>query len=116
VSLDALERRFWRYIGQTPAPPGIDSPCWIWTGARTAGGIPVWWQDGRTRFPHIWAWEAVHGPKPADRQLSPKCMRSACCQPDHRVLRKRGHHLKEQKRRSICGSDDAEQAGLSRSR
>ena len=45
-----LSARFWSKVNKDgPTMPGMDTPCWVWTGATSAGGYPNLWIDGRQR-------------------------------------------------------------------
>jgi len=101
--VDDIERRYWRhtaFAAAAPLVPGVAGLCDMWVGAKNLGRYgnktPVMCVGKRpyrrTLYPHVWAWERIHGPRPAGSQLSPTCGQSLCVKPEHRELRPRGAH------------------------
>lgn len=62
--------------------------CWEWQGAkhsRYGHGMFGYNALGKntTRYVHVWLWENLVGPVPADLQLDHLCRNTRCCNPLH---------------------------------
>lgn len=75
------DERFWEKVDKRPG-----DGCWVWTGSQHRGWrLPYgkFWMNGRMVPAHVWAWEQVHGPVPAGRQLDHVCDNPPCVRPGH---------------------------------
>jgi hypothetical protein len=63
----------------------IDSEtgCWLWTASLTGPGYGQFKVHGRLVLAHRFAYELVHGPIPADRELDHLCRVRRCVNPTH---------------------------------
>ena len=68
--------RFWTKVYFHP------SGCWLWIGAKDAGGYGLFNFDG-TKRPHVLLWESIHGPVPDGLELLHACDQSSCINPLH---------------------------------
>jgi len=67
--------RFMEKVDQTET-------CWIWTGAKTPEGYPVFWSgDGHNVYAYRWAWEHFVAPIPAGYEIDHVCRNSLCVRP-----------------------------------
>lgn len=63
---------------------GYDTPCWLWTGERDRIGYAAAIKhNGTAKRAHIVAYEQVHGPVPADKELDHLCRNRHCINPAH---------------------------------
>lgn len=77
--------------GPTPRPPAerfwpkVDKTetCWLWTGARQAGGYGRFGGAQGLVLAHRWAYTALVGPIPEDMTLDHLCRNPSCVNPDH---------------------------------
>lgn len=78
----SLAERFWARVDKNgPVMPGMETPCWEWTGYRL-GGYAAIRRGGRgtktVRATHV-AWEIQRGePFPADRNACHHCDNPGC--------------------------------------
>lgn len=73
---DAL--RFWAKVDlHGPVMLGMDTPCWVWTGALT-NGYGRFRIGDRKHLAHRLAFEIAHGPLAADLELHHECLNKAC--------------------------------------
>lgn len=63
--------RFWKKVYFHP------SGCWLWIGAKDAGGYGLFNLDG-TKRPHVILWESIHGPVPEGFELLHSCDHPSC--------------------------------------
>ena len=63
--------RFWTKVYFHP------SGCWLWIGAKDAGGYGLFNFDG-TKRPHVLLWESIHGRVPEGLELLHACDQSSC--------------------------------------
>ena len=63
--------------------PGMDTPCWLWTGRQNRNGYGRLRLNGREPVAHRAAWECVIGPVPNGLLLDHLCRVRLCCRPDH---------------------------------
>lgn len=70
--------RFWTKVN-------YDGDCWLWTGARTAGGYGQFKvSPGQAPvMAHRWAYEDTVGPIPAGLEIDHLCNVILCVRPDH---------------------------------
>lgn len=70
--------RFWAKVDQT-------GDCWEWTAAKNVGGYGRFTPEGQRESvaAHRYAYEAEHGPIPAEIQLDHLCRNRACVRPSH---------------------------------
>lgn len=87
-------RLFDKIIGraavQMDPAPGLETPCWLWTGPCSGGGRGGGYGrmcvDGATMAVHIVMWVIRNGPIPPRKQLDHLCNTRRCCNPDHLEL------------------------------
>jgi hypothetical protein len=92
------------------APPPMRDPhtgCLLWQGTDNGRGYGTDWSTGRPRLAHYVAWEAVHGPVPAGKQLDHGCRRRRCVALAHLELVSQSENLlrrswAHRSRRSHC--------------
>jgi hypothetical protein len=92
------------------APPPMRDPhtgCLLWQGTDNGKGYGTDWSTGRPRLAHYVAWEAVHGPVPAGKQLDHGCRRRRCVALAHLELVSQSENLlrrswAHRSRRSHC--------------
>lgn len=98
-----LPERFWKKVIADP------SGCWIWTGARGAGGYGVAQLDGKMRLVHRWAYHVLV--EPVDQATSRGCARdhvhhecrnTLCVNPAHLSLALAADHLGHGHRDKTC--------------
>lgn len=65
------------------APPGLSTPCWLWTGTRNDSGYGTLSWNGKTRLVHRLAYEASRGVIPEGRHLDHLCRIRHCFNPEH---------------------------------
>jgi len=83
VLTPALIEKFWSRVNRDgPTMPRMDTPCWVWTGERSAGygrimidPLPV----GAHRF----AWTLANGPIPDGLFILHACDNPPCVNPAH---------------------------------
>jgi len=94
--IEARVEHYTARSGQVPFRPNVAGLCDLWVGAKlrakSGAKVGVMWVDGTLIYPHVWAWERLHGPRPAGTMLSPICGWGLCIKPEHRELRPRGAH------------------------
>lgn len=71
--------------------PHVDTPCWLWTGAKTGRGYGVSGRAFGKRAAHRVAWELVNGEIPRmpgyhGTCVLHRCDTPACVNPDHMTL------------------------------
>lgn len=71
------EDRFWAKVDKEG-----HAGCWIWTGARLSG-YGMFWEDGRTRRAHRFAYELLVGGIPEGLVLDHLCRNPECVNPGH---------------------------------
>ena len=67
-----IEERFWAKVEKTP------HGCWLWTGACTKGGYPVFTEQGRQVYAHRWAYARFVGEIPEGMQIDHRCNVRRC--------------------------------------
>jgi hypothetical protein len=67
------------------ASTAVDTPCWLWQGARTSMGYGnlVSQALGARMLVHRAVWIDANGPVPAGLELDHLCRVRHCCRPDH---------------------------------
>lgn len=73
--------RFWSKV-QTGGP----SECWPWIGYRSPEGYGQIWDGEKTIGAYRFAWQLIHGPLPAGKELDHLCRNRACVNPSHLEL------------------------------
>lgn len=74
-----LPERFWLKVSPEP-----NSGCWLWLGANSGtGGYGKFWFEGKDRYSHRHAYEALIGPVPEHLDLDHLCRVTSCCNPLH---------------------------------
>lgn len=66
--------------------PGMESPCWVWTGTTSDdgyGSVSAGGHCGRMLRVHRVTWELENGPIPTGAVLCHRCDNPPCCRPDH---------------------------------
>lgn len=76
--------RFWAKVNKDgPVQAHMDSPCWVWTGAKS-GGYGLFKVDGDTTMnAHRYSWLSHHGSLPNARLLRHVCDVPLCVRVDH---------------------------------
>lgn len=70
------QQRFWAKVTKTDT-------CWIWGGAKTAGGYGVFNSGEGNTVAHRFSWQAANGPVPEGLQIDHLCRNRACVNPAH---------------------------------
>lgn len=96
--------RFWEKVDKAgPVMPGMDTPCWVWTGAIGGGDYGYFMvvspYEGHAQRAHRVAYELLVGPIPDGLVLDHLCFNTRCVNPTHlepvtqyeNVMRGRGH-------------------------
>ena len=60
----------------------LDSPCWLWTRAKTKG-YGTLWSNGKQIYAHRYMWTVMRGPIPEGMELDHLCRVTACINPQH---------------------------------
>ena len=89
--LRELPQRVARLIHEGDVPPGMTTPCWIWSGRLNRNGygrVTIWKnEDGYIKkhepVVHRYVYEKIVGPIPAKHVLDHKCRVRRCCNPCH---------------------------------
>jgi len=69
-----------------PSPPGIPTPCLVWTGARTKFGYGNIRYQGRVVLIHRLVWELRNGPIPPGMHVLHRCDNPPCWAEGHHWL------------------------------
>lgn len=75
-----------RYRGKFNRLAGTRSntgECWLWSGAKNAGGYGLIYVNGRMVRAHRLAWELYRGPIPDGMQIDHRCRARPCVNPEH---------------------------------
>lgn len=75
-----LAERFWARVNRNgPTMPGMDTPCWEWTGRKDRDGYGRLEADGLSHAKaHRVAWRLVNGPIPEGEVICHHCDNPAC--------------------------------------
>lgn len=86
----AEEARFWAKVNKNgPTMPHMQTPCWMWTAFKNAGGYGmVGVNNNRGALSHRVAWTITHGPIPHDNSyhgicVCHQCDNPSCVNPSH---------------------------------
>ena len=75
------EAEFWSHTRITPGP--LNTPCWLWNGAKTKGGYgEVKWY-GVVSYCHRLALEFTEGSLDPTLEICHSCDQRSCCNPFH---------------------------------
>lgn len=89
MSSGTLSDRFWSKVDKDgPMMPGMDTPCWVWTGSLDSKGygqINSGGHSGKLLRTHRVAWFLVHGDWPKSSALCHRCDCKRCVRTDHLV-------------------------------
>ena len=89
-TLVILGERFWSKVD-------ANGDCWLWTASIRRDGYGAFRLNGRTKYAHRLAWEALIGPIPDGRQIDHLCRARRCVNPDHMFYIKRSDTPKNAK-------------------
>lgn len=64
-------------------PEGLDDPCWLWQGGTDKHGYGYFWFEGKCRWAHRYAFEAVKGPITRGEEIDHLCHNHGCCNWNH---------------------------------
>jgi len=83
-----LEDRFWEKVNKDgPIMPHMDSPCWMWTSAKTPQGYGyITIKRGKSKKAHRISYEIHCGPIPDGQQVLHRCDNPPCVNPEHFFL------------------------------
>lgn len=82
-ALDQLPAHWRDRIQIGPIPPGLDTPCWIWTGSGNGDGYGQASYQGKQQFVHRVAYTIIVGPIPDGLQIDHLCRVRHCLNPQH---------------------------------
>jgi hypothetical protein len=78
---------FWRRVDKNgPIAPGMNTPCWLWTGGKHRAGYGSISHGSVRDTAHHYAYVITHGPVPKGLVIRHRCHVRACCNPDHLIL------------------------------
>lgn len=63
--------------------PHMDTPCWVWTGAKKERDYGVFWMSGRSVVAYRVSWIFQYGDIAKDMCILHKCDNPPCVNPDH---------------------------------
>lgn len=96
-----------------PIAPGMDTPCWLYTGGLGPDAYGGFWWNGRPGGAHRFAYEAAHGVTltPAEC-VCHRCDTPLCVRPEHLFIGTNLDNIadRDQKKRNACG----ERIGISK--
>lgn len=72
------EDRFWAKVSPEP-----NSGCWLWDGATSHNGYPMFSFGQKIVYAHRWYYEQINGSVWQDLDLDHKCRVRCCVNPDH---------------------------------
>lgn len=75
-------QRFMRFVVALPSPPGIEGPCWVWTGSQKKRGYGRFMLEGKNVLAHRAAYKHMIG-DPGDKLLDHQCNHKDCVNPNH---------------------------------
>lgn len=79
-----LEQRFWAKVNKDgPTMAHMDTPCWVWTAARTPNGYGLISINGRGVGAHRFSYEMHFGSIPDGLLACHKCDNPSCVNPNH---------------------------------
>ena len=83
-----LVERFWEKVYKNgPTAPGMDSPCWLWTGAKYQDGYGQIREGSKGLGAHRVAWMFANGEMPAKGiEVCHRCDTPACVNAEHLFL------------------------------
>jgi hypothetical protein len=86
------EARFWAKVDKNgPTQSHMETPCWLWTAAKSRDGYGVFGIGSKLTRSHRFAWVLTHGPIPHHDNYHGACVlhrcdTPACCRPDHLAI------------------------------
>lgn len=89
--MTTVQERFEAKIDRNgPTVEHMETPCWIWMGAKKGGvrggGAPRYgnfWLNGRRRYAHRVAYHLAYGELSDAIQVDHICLNTLCCNPTH---------------------------------
>lgn len=83
MSRPTPEQRFWAKVDLNgPVMPGMDTPCWVWIGAKARGYGRFQDGSGSVVQAHRFSYE-LGDPIPEGQHLDHLCRNPACVRPNH---------------------------------
>lgn len=99
-----LEERFWPKVDKNgPIVSGMESCCWVWTGAKYKNGYGAIGRGGHAGAlvgAHRVSWEISMGSIPDGLFVMHKCDNRACVRPDHLSLGTHADNMRDMTRKS----------------
>jgi len=83
ATIDNLPPRWHDRIRIGAIPPGLNTPCWIWTGSQNGKGYGKVSYFGQRHRTHRFSYELLVGPIPAGLQIDHLCRVRSCMNPQH---------------------------------
>lgn len=80
-----LEERLWPRVNKDgPTMPGMDTPCWLWTGGECGGYGEIRIGLRGPRYgAHRASWVVAHGDVPDGLHVCHRCDNPKCVRPEH---------------------------------
>lgn len=97
------ECRFWEKVNKEgPLLAGMETNCWVWTGALHSGGYGVMKKPGEKLVlrAHVFAYEMAYSTVPTGRFVLHDCDNRSCVRPGHLCLGDHAANMEDMKRRN----------------
>lgn len=106
------EALFWSKVNRdSPTRPNMDTPCWLWTGARNACGYGRTAVMGRTVLAHRAAYALVNGPIALGLCVCHACDTPHCVNPAHMWLGTHAENMDDMNKKGRLPSRAGERNG-----